>query len=464
MQANLRHTPGSRLLLVFGLLVFISISAPVFAGIPLLGSDGNPSLAPLMKQVTPAVVNIAVRSRIAAPDNPLLRDPFFRRFFNLPERLPPRERASAGSGVIVDAQRGYVLTNNHVVENAAEITVTLKDRRELQAQLIGRDAGTDIALLKVDAPNLSALPFGNSDKLEVGDFVIAIGNPFGIGQTVTSGIVSALGRAGLNVEGYEDFIQTDASINPGNSGGALVNLKGELIGINTAIIGPSGGNVGIGFAVPSNMARSVMDQLIGYGKVQRGQLGIVIQSLTPDLARALGVNNTRGAVVTQVGAGTAAERAGIRAGDIIIAVDGRQIRNSGDLRNRIGLVRAGTEVELTLLREGRRITLRARVGHAHAQAQAQNAAVAPGSDSVTVEGLAGASLRDDPNISGIVVTAVENASPAASYGLRAGDIIVLVNRKPVNSIAELRSALAPNRRVTTMNIRRGNAELFIVLR
>ncbi|WP_245986504.1 trypsin-like peptidase domain-containing protein [Azospirillum thermophilum] len=259
---------------------------PAPAALP-AGVTGVNTISPMLEAVTPAVVNISVLSRAPQAENPLLRDPFFRRFFNLPDEMPQgRPQVSAGSGVIVDAANGYVITNNHVVENAQEIAVTLKDRRRLRAKLIGRDAATDIALLKIEAKGLTALPLGDSDRLKVGDFVVAIGNPFGLGQTVTSGIISALGRSGLKVEGYEDFIQTDASINPGNSGGALVNFNGELIGINTAIIGPAGGSVGIGFAVPVSIVRSVMEQLREYGEVRRGRLGVAIQDLTPTSPRA----------------------------------------------------------------------------------------------------------------------------------------------------------------------------------
>jgi serine protease DegQ len=327
-------------------------ASPAAAALP-LGAVGGGTIAPMLEQVTPAVVNISVLSQAPQAENPLLRDPFFRRFFNLPDQMPQgRPQVSAGSGVIVDAANGYVVTNSHVVENAQEIAVTLKDRRRLRAKLIGRDAATDIALLQIKAESLTALPLGDSDRAKVGDFVVAIGNPFGLGQTVTSGIVSALGRSGLKIEGYEDFIQTDASINPGNSGGALVNFQGELIGINTAIIGPAGGSVGIGFAVPVTIVRSVMEQLREYGEVRRGRLGVAIQDLTPDLAESLNLKGDEGALIAKIERGSPADSGGLRSGDVVVAVDGRAIRSATDFRNRIGLLRVGTPVQLTVVRDG----------------------------------------------------------------------------------------------------------------
>ena len=326
--------------------------APASAALP-AAVMGAGTIAPMLESVTPAVVNIAVLSKAPQVENPLLRDPFFRHFFNIPDMPQQRPRASAGSGVIVDAAKGYVVTNNHVVENAQEITVTLKDRRRFAARLVGRDAATDIAVLKIDPERLTALPMGDSDRLKVGDFAVAIGNPFGLGQTVTSGIISALGRSGLKVEGYEDFIQTDASINPGNSGGALVNFQGELIGINTAIIGPAGGSVGIGFAVPTSIVRTVMDQIIEYGQVRRGRLGVAIQDLTPELAESLSVDGDQGAVIAKVESGSAADRAGLRSGDVVTSVDGRPVHSAADLRNRVGLVRVGTPVQLQVVRHGK---------------------------------------------------------------------------------------------------------------
>jgi serine protease Do len=330
----------------------LTAAAPAGATLPAWAAGGEvPSLAPILREVTPAVVNISVRGRVRE-ENPLFRDPMFRRFFDVPEAVE-RNFEATGSGVIVDAERGYVLTNDHLVENAVAVEVTTKDSRRFQARVVGHDQPTDIAVLRLEkASGLKALSFGDSDRLEVGDFVIAIGNPFGLGQTVTSGIVSALGRTGLGIEGYEDFIQTDASINPGNSGGALVDLRGRLIGINTAILAPSGGNVGIGFAVPINMARSVMQQIVARGSVQRGHIGVVLQDLTPELAAALGSHQLRGAVVGRVVPGSPADRAGLRRGDVVIAVGGTPVRSAAQLRTLIGLAAVGSELPLTVERSG----------------------------------------------------------------------------------------------------------------
>src|SRR5207244_1526567 len=305
------------------------------AGLPT--REGLPTLAPILEKVMPAVVNIAVLQRSPEEENPLLRDPFFRRFFGGPQQAEPQ--VAAGSGVIVDAKNGYVLTNAHVVKDAREIMVTLRDNRRLPAKLVGADPGTDVAVVKVEPARLVELKFGDSDALQVGDFVVAIGNPFGIGQTATSGIVSALGRSGLSVEGYEHFIQTDASINPGNSGGALVNLKGALLGINTAIIGPA--NVGIGFAVPSVLARAVMDQLIRFGEVKRGRLGIAMQPV---------VGGGDGALIAEVEPNSPAAAAGLRKGDVVIALNGHPVRAPAELRARLGVVPAGESVDLKLQR------------------------------------------------------------------------------------------------------------------
>jgi Do/DeqQ family serine protease len=342
--------------LVSALVLTGALAAAAPAGlagaIPDIGG-AVPSLAPMLTTVTPGVVNIAVKGRVRE-QNPLLQDPFFRRFFNIPNNqgYAERETQATGSGVIVDASQGYVLTNAHVVENETSITITTKDNRKLPAKLVGRDAETDVAVLKIDAGKLTAVPFGDSDKLQVGDFVVAIGNPFGLGQTVTSGIVSALGRSGLGIEGYEDFIQTDASINPGNSGGPLVDLRGNLVGINTAILAPGGSNIGIGFAVPINMAHRVMDQLVRYGEVKRGRIGVTIQDLTPDLAQAMNTTRVSGAVIARVEPGSSADHAGLKSGDLVIAANGVAMRSGTQLRNTIGLTRIGDEVNLTIDRHG----------------------------------------------------------------------------------------------------------------
>ncbi len=428
----------------------------------------QPTLAPLVEKVAPAVVNISVLSRSPVQDNPLLRDPFFRRFFELPDpdKIPPQ--MSAGSGVIIDAGKGYVITNHHVVDKATEIVVTLRDRRQFRAKLIGSDSATDIALVQIKADQLAQLPLADSDKVRVGDYALAIGNPFGLGQTVTMGIVSALGRSGINAEGYEDFIQTDASINPGNSGGALVSLSGELIGINTAIIAPSGGSVGIGFAVSSNMARSVMEQLVRYREVQRGRLGFVVQDLTPDIAKAIGIPSAaEGAVVVQVEPGSPADKAGVKAGDVVTALQGRSVRGASDLRNRIGLTRAGEDVEVTILRNGAERRIRARVDRGPGSPQA--AASQTDKDGL-VPRLRGATVRDIVpgmpiygKVQGVVVAEVEPSSPAAARGLRAGDVIVAVNRKPVRNIAEFHEALRDAGRVAALDVLRGDTPMFILI-
>ena len=349
-------------LVLMGGIAGVAPAALAAAPIPEFSGGIVPSLAPMLNTITAGVVNIAVKGRIRE-QNPLLQDPFFRRFFNIPkgQDYTERDTQATGSGVIVDAAQGYVLTNAHVVENETSITVTTKDARKFAAKLIGRDAETDVAVLQIETGKLTAVPLGDSDKLQVGDFVVAIGNPFGLGQTVTSGIVSALGRSGLGIEGYEDFIQTDASINPGNSGGALVDLRGNLVGINTAILAPGGGNIGIGFAVPINMARRVMDQLIRYGEVKRGRIGVAIQDLTPDLAQAMNTTRANGAVIAKVEPGSSADHAGLKTGDLVIAANGVAVHSGTQLRNAIGLTRIGDDVTLTIDRGGSERSIGVRV-------------------------------------------------------------------------------------------------------
>jgi len=417
-----------------------------------VGETPVPSLAPMLKTVTPAVVNIATSGTVEV-QNPLLNDPFFRRFFDVPNAPMEREVRSAGSGVIVDAKQGYIVTNAHVIENATEITVTLLDNRSLKAKVVGKDEGSDVAVLKVDGDNLKQIPIADSDLTEVGDFVVAIGNPFGLGHTVTSGIVSALGRSGINPEGYEDFIQTDASINPGNSGGALVNLKGQLVGINSAILSRSGGNIGIGFAIPANMMKTVMNQLVQFGEVRRGVLGVNIQTLTPDIAESMDLGNVQGALVSQVVDGSAAEKAGIRAGDVVTAVNGKPVKDAAGLRNAIGLLSVGDRVQISLLRDGKPRNVTAVVGERDETAEARAAGLHPG--------LAGAELVDGQG--GVLIRSVADGSPAAQRGLRANDLIIGVGRSRIATVAELTQA-TQGASAFVLQIRRGSAMLVIPIR
>jgi serine protease Do/serine protease DegQ len=409
---------------------------------------GVPTLAPVLEKVTPAVVNIAVLQKSPEDENPMLRDPFFRRFFGVPGEAQPQ--IAAGSGVIVDAKNGYVVTNAHVVKDAREVVITLKDNRRLPAKLVGADPGTDIALLKIDPVRLVDTRWGDSDALRVGDFVIAIGNPFGIGQTATSGIVSALGRSGLSMEGYEYFIQTDASINPGNSGGALINLKGELVGINSAIIGPSGGNVGIGFAVPAVLARAVMDQLIRFGEVKRGRLGISMQD----------VAGGEGAQVADVQAGSPAAQAGLKTGDVVTALNGRPVRGAAELRARLSVVPVGESVELQVQRGKEAHSLKARIGELEKGQVAGGQAIRELAGAV----VAPAERRGLPGRNrAVLITSVEAGSPAFVHGLRAGDLIIGVNQKRVTSVPELAKALQGAGRVA-LNVIRGDIQLAIPIK
>jgi len=450
-------------LVLFLAVMLVGRAGTSLAAVPMSPGDGVvPTLAPMIEHVVPGVVNISTRTRIRVQENPLLRDPFFRQFFDIPNNAPrEREAQSLGSGVIVDAKRGYILTNNHVIAKADEISVTLRDGRKFKAKLVGTDPASDIAVIHIDANNLSAVSLGDSGHLRVGDFVVAIGNPFGLGQTVTSGIVSALGRSGLGIEGYEDFIQTDASINPGNSGGALVNLHGELVGINTAIVGPTGGNVGIGFAIPVNMARQVMDQLIQYGEVRRGELGVYIQDLTPELAKALGVRQDRGAVVTQVAPNSPAAKAGLKTGDVVTQVDGSPVHNAADLRNTVGLMRIGQTVTLDVLRDGKPQRIEARIE------KAKETKLAAGEVNKRLQGAELGNIPpDDPRyngVEGVLVLKVAPDSPAWDAGLRQGDVIRSVNRQPVRSIAELETAVKKSSDGLLLNIQRDGGALFLLL-
>jgi len=419
--------------------------------------DGEalPSLAPLVKRVAPAVVNIRVSQTVETRSQ--YGDEMFRRFFGLPnDPGGSREVASAGSGVIIDADNGYILTNHHVVDGADTIQISLINDQSLDAEIVGSDAATDIAVIKVDPDGLVDIPIGDSDSLEVGDFVIAIGNPFGLGNTVTSGIVSALGRTGISRNGYEDFIQTDASINPGNSGGALVNMRGELVGINSAIISQSGGNVGIGFAVPSKIARSIMRQILDFGEVRRGLLGVSINTIDSESAKALGAEVESGALVASIEAGSAAEEAGLRVDDIIVKVNDAKIDSSRELANAIGLKASGEEIAIEFVRDGESRSVTAILGRQRVT-RSGGADLHPGLEGAQFASAATAS------ITGVEVTGVESESPAAQRGLRAGDIITAVNRQPIQNLQQMQE-IAEQASILFLLVQRGDRTLMLQIR
>ncbi|HEY5622380.1 MAG TPA: Do family serine endopeptidase [Gammaproteobacteria bacterium] len=452
--------------LAFGPTLFLAaaiLTAPANdATAQLFGNPNTPTLAPLIEEISPAVVNISVSGSVAI-NNPLAQDPFFRRF--LPPNEQQREFESAGSGVIVDADEGYILTNHHVVEDADRITVVLIDNRSLDAKIVGSDPGSDIAVLQVQSGNLTEMPLGNSDNVRVGDFVLAIGNPFRLQHTVTSGIVSGLGRRGITQQGsYEDFIQTDASINPGNSGGALVNLSGQLIGINSAILSGSGGNIGIGFAIPVNMASAVMDQIIEFGGVRRGLLGVNIVTVTSEIAESYELEATSGALVTLIADGSAAEAAGLQIGDVIVEVNGESVTDADGLRNAIGLMRPAETVNIGIIREGREETVVAVLGELDPDPDplaslAEIDSVFEGADFATHN----EQSPDYNGVAGILVTQVAPGSPAALRGLRAGDIVTHINRQRVRNISEAGTIISPARSVI-LQVQRGNRGVLILMR
>jgi len=418
----------------FGWLMIGLCAACAHAALPgaVPGSGALPSLAPMLDRVTPTVVNIATYTTYQVR-NPLLDDPFFRRFFNVPEGRRYRRTQSAGSGVVVDAARGHIVTNYHVVQRANEITVTLSDGRSMKAELIGSDPHVDLAVLKVEPEHLSQIEFADSARLRVGDFVVAIGNPFGLSQTVTSGIVSALGRSGLGIEGYEDFIQTDASINPGNSGGALVDLSGQLVGLNTAILAPAGGNVGIGFAIPANMVQAIMAELITHGEVRRGYLGVSVQGLNLQLAEAFGVDRTDGVVIVEVEPDSPASVAGLQPGDIITAVANREVNSITQFHGQTAVIFAGQAVDFEVVRNGRSRSVTLQISDEDLDKQRGER---------IDRRLRGTELQnfrsDDSAGDGVLVTQVDDDSSAWNFGLRPGDVIVGVNRMPVRNLADLR--------------------------
>ena len=417
-----------------------------------------PSLAPMLEKVLPAVVSVHVEGTETAQAQDI-PEPLKRFFGQLPGDNQPQPFEGLGSGVIIDAAKGYVLTNNHVVNGADKISVQLGDGREYDAKLIGHDEQTDIALVQIEgAKNLSQIKIADSDRLKVGDFAVAIGNPFGLGQTATSGIISALGRSGLNLEGLENFIQTDAAINRGNSGGALVNLNGELIGINTAILASSGGNIGIGFAIPGNMAMNLAQQLIKFGEVKRGQLGIKGTEMTADMAKAFNVDAQRGAFVSEVLPQSAAEKAGIKAGDIITSVDGKPISSFAELRVKIGTTPPGEQVKLGLLREGKPVEVSVTL---------EQSAQSTASAQLLTPALQGATLSDGltkAGDKGVKVDAIEKGTPAEQVGLQKGDVIVGVNRSRVQSLADMRKALESKPPVLALNVVRGEESIYLLLR
>jgi serine protease Do/serine protease DegQ len=437
---------------------FILASAPAVANWP-SQVDGQvmPSLAPMLEHVTPAVVSISVvgTQQVAQQNIP----DAFKFFFGNPERNPNQSQQrpfrGLGSGVIIDSDEGYIVTNNHVIENADKIMITLKDGRQLEAKKLGSDAKSDIALLQIDSDNLHEIKLADSDKLRVGDFSIAIGSPFGLGQTVTSGIVSALGRNNLNIEQYEDFIQTDAAINSGNSGGALVNLRGELIGINTAIIGPSGGNVGIGFAIPSNMMDNLVKQIIEFGEVSRGLLGVIGRTVTSEIAKAMELDISQGSFIEQVVPDSAADDAGIKPGDVIVAMDGKPIKSFLELRAKIGSIGVNKKVKLTVIRDGDKENFTVKLKKDE-------------SNDIASEDihrmLSGAELKNDSKQQAIIIEEVAQGSPASLAGLKAGDKITGVNRTRIKTISQLRKFLKDKTGVLALNIVRDDHSQYIMIR
>ena len=438
-------------------LIIMAFAAEGYAiGLPsFTESQPLPSLAPMLERSMPAVVNISTSTNIEVAQHPLMQDPFFRHFFNVPNQSRRQQKNSLGSGVIIDSDKGYVLTNNHVIDKADKIVVTLTDGRQLSAEVVGKDPEADVAIIRIPEDNLTELPIADSSKLRVGDFVVAIGNPFGLGQTVTSGIVSALGRSGLGIEGYEDFIQTDASINPGNSGGALVNLKGEFVGMNTAILAPSGGNVGIGFAIPANMVMTIKDSLIKHGEVRRGLLGVTTQDLTPELVKAFNLKEIQGAAISRIENNSPAEKAGLELGDIIVSANGKTIRNSHELRNIIGLLQIGDKVDLEYYRGDEKRDTTATIGK---QERAQ--AVGENIHTRLKGAMLGNTQRDQ--VEGVVFEKINTSSYAWKVGLRPGDVIVSANQYRVHNLDEFKQAVASGSELL-LNVQRGQEAFFVML-
>ena len=445
--------------LALSLGLSLPVTAPVFAALPsqVPGQPAVPSLAPMLEKVLPAVVSVQVQGT-AVQEQRVPEE--LKKYFG--ESMPEQQAQpfeGLGSGVIIDAAKGYVLTNNHVINHAEKISVQLNDGREFDAKLIGGDDQSDIALIQLqNASNLTQIQVADSDKLRVGDFVVAVGNPFGLGQTATSGIVSALGRSGLNLEGFENFIQTDASINRGNSGGALLNLNGELIGINTAILAPGGGSVGIGFAIPANMAQTLAKQLMQSGEVKRGLLGIKGTEMSADIAKAFNLNTQRGAFVSEVLPNSGSAKAGIKAGDVIVSLNGRPLNSFAELRSRIATTEPGTKVKLGLLRDGKAQEVEVTLDKSTSSSASADI-IAPALQGAT---LSDGQLKDGTK--GITIDNVEKGSAAAQAGLHKDDVIVGVNRERVSTIAEMRKLLASKPAIVALHIVRGNDSLYLLLR
>ena len=443
------------------ILFFILFIQPVFAHD---SAQGIPSLAPMLEKVTPAVVNIYTINQVRQNNSSLFEDRFLKEFFNSPgSKANKKNRAGLGSGVIIDSSKGLIITNNHVIAKATDIKVKLMDGREFKAEIVGTDPATDIAIIKINAKKLKSLKIANSNDLRVGDFVVAIGNPFGIGQTVTSGIISALGRSGLGIEAYEDFIQTDASINPGNSGGALVNLRGELIGINTAIIGSGGrnpGSIGIGLAIPTNLAINISEQILKFGKVKRGILGVSAQDLTPNLAKAFGLKVRSGVVITEIRKNSSASKAGLKTGDVITAVDGKKVNKANDLRNIIGLTPVGQSLKFTVLRNKKTEFIKIEISE---NKELANLKINPRLEGISFKEIK-KGMREYGIIEGLIVSTINKNSIAFRNGIRKNDIILSINNIAVKSIKDVHELSRKNKDQIVLNVRRGNRSAFILLR
>jgi serine protease Do/serine protease DegQ len=450
-----------RILLII-LLLFSSVS---FSNKSNLLSSGLPSLAPMLENVTPAVVNIYTINEVEEKNNQI-DDLLYRKFFNIPgkQETRKRNRSGLGSGVIINKNKGYIITNNHVIAKAKDIKVKLQDGREFKATLVGSDPASDIAVIKIKAKKLKSLNFANSDKLRVGDFVVAIGNPFGIGQTVTSGIISALGRSGLGIEAYENFIQTDASINPGNSGGALVNLRGELVGINTAIIGSKGvsGSVGIGLAIPVNMALDITEQLLKYGKVKRGYLGVSAQDLTTDLSKAFGINTYKGAIITRVTKGSPADKAGIKIGDVVTKINNENIENASSMRNKIGLLKINSSITMEINRKGKIISTKVKILEPKISKK-NKIKINPRLQGIVFSEIK-KNMPEYGKVSGIKVLKISKDSKAYYIGIRKNDILLSINNIPVKKIKDLEIVAGVNDSELVVHVQRRNRTAFLLLK